>query len=136
VAKHSGYRLLHVLQHGDDSWHMVWGVARWQPRVDVCRDDSALYVQVEVPGVEEEALRLHFEPGQLVIEGRRDRPQFPGPVQCLRMEAEYGPFRRTVSLPPDADGEHIVARYQAGILLIEVPFRKPMPPQTVRVNIT
>jgi HSP20 family protein len=135
VAKHSSYRLLHVMQHGDDSWHMVWDAVRWQPRVDVCRDQNTLYIQVEVPGVEDDDLRLHFEPGQLIVEGQRERRQFPHAVQCLRMEAEYGPFRRTIPLPPDADADNIVARFQSGQLLIDVPLKQPLPPQTVRVNI-
>ncbi|MDF2439909.1 MAG: hypothetical protein JWN98_893 [Abditibacteriota bacterium] len=129
------YHFLHIYQPGEPGWPAESQALGFQPRVDMYRDAQQILVQVEAPGVDEESLRLHFEPGQLVIEGRRDRPQLPASACCLCVEIEYGAFRRAIALPADADADSIQARYQAGILIIAVPLRRATSPSPVRVNI-
>jgi HSP20 family protein len=38
-----------------------------------------------------------------------------------RSEFRYGRFDRSVSLPPNADAEHITASYDSGVLTVTVP---------------
>ena len=127
--------LLQVLHNGDVQTGIVWSVARWQPRADIYETAEAVLVHVEAPGLDEEHLRLRFEPGQLIIEGTRACPVLDTPRHCVQVEIEYGPFRRALPLPPDADGEAIEARYEAGVLFIQVPRKKASPPTNMRVNI-
>ena len=129
------YHFLHIYQPGEPGWHVEASTLGFQPRVDIYRDAEQLLIQVEAPGVDEDSLRLHFEPGQLLIEGRRERPQLPDSARCLCVEIEYGAFRRAIALPTDADADAIQARYQAGILIIAVPLRRAASLSPLRVNI-
>lgn len=129
------YHFLRVYQPGEAGWHSETPPLGFVPRVDVYRDESRMLIQVEAPGVAESSLRLHFEPGQLIIEGRRERPPLPSSARCLCVEIDYGAFRREVALPPDADADGIQARYQAGVLIIAVPLRRTTSLPPVRVNI-
>jgi HSP20 family protein len=114
-----------------------WRDASWQPRVDIYHNDDTIFVQVEAPGLDEKNLRLNYDAprGLLHIEGVRSRPSCGGPCRCLQMEIEYGPFRRSLSLPAEIDANGIAAHLEAGFLLITVPRRTPQPPSTTRINI-
>ncbi|MBW3635409.1 MAG: Hsp20/alpha crystallin family protein [Armatimonadetes bacterium] len=117
--------LLHTL-HGLETPHSSWSVSAWQPRVDVYEMADAIVILVEAPGLETDNLKLHFEPGELIVEGFRTRPQLPDAARAALVEIHYGVFKRQFVLPANADGEGIAATYDAGILQITVP-RRPAP---------
>lgn len=96
----------------------------WQPRVDVYQTEQEILIHVDVAGVCEDDLRLHFEDGALVIEGHRERPSIPCPQHSLQVEISYGEFRRTLPLPRDIDVHAIRAEYSDGLLRITVPRRE------------
>lgn len=130
---------------GEMALGFAWAEPGWQPRVDIYETTDALFLTIEVPGVADDHVRVHFVPGQngaaphLVIEGRRDAPAIPdavGPARCLQVEIEHGPFRREVRLPRDADGETISASRQNGLLIITIPRRRAAPSQNIKVNVS
>jgi HSP20 family protein len=104
-----------------------WGEVAWQPRVDIYETPHAILIHVEAPGLHMENLRLHFEPGLLVVEGERERPRFPGAARAVLVEMNYGAFGRSFVLPEDVDGQGITATYDLGLLHIEVPRRRAQP---------
>ncbi len=97
--------------------------AAWQPPIDIYELDDRILIQVEVPGLQMDDLELHFERGELRVEGVRARPPLPAPMRAARVEMLYGPFSRRIPLPDDARGDDIRATYDAGILQILVPRR-------------
>lgn len=121
--------------NGLESETSAWTVAAWQPRVDVYEMSEAIVILVEAPGLKIENLKLNFEPGELLIEGIRSRPQLPELARAALVEMNYGPFRRRFALPANADGDGIVANYDAGILQITVPRREKGKPQEINVQI-
>jgi len=69
-----------------------------------------------------------------VIAGERVRPQLPGRVY-QQMEIEYGAFQRQVRLVEDVDPERARARFEHGVLTIELPVIEQAP-VTGRYRIT
>ena len=125
--------LFHSL-HGLEFQNAPWSGSSWQPPVDVYEMADAILIQVEAPGLRVDALKLHFEPGQLTVEGTRDRPSLPTAARAVLVEMNYGPFRRRFTLPADVNGDGIHANYEAGILAIFVP-RHHQPAKSVRVSV-
>ena len=121
--------------HGLETDTSAWSTATWSPPVDVYEMADAILIQVEAPGLRLQNMRLHFEPGELTVEGQRDRPELPGPARAARVEMNYGQFRRRFALPPDADGDGIAASYDLGILQIRVPRRQQLAPAVRRIDI-
>lgn len=109
--------------------------AQWQPRVDIYQTDDEILIHLEAAGLREDGLQLQYENGQLIIEGRRERPEIPCPQHCLQVEISYGSFRKVLVLPRDVDADAIRANYQNGILQIVAP-RKPRPKQNVQISIS
>jgi HSP20 family protein len=46
-----------------------------------------------------------------------------------QMEIEYGPFQRQVHLAEDVDPERAVARFERGVLTVELPVVEQAVPQ-------
>jgi len=107
----------------------LWQVPRFsgmrhgfRPNVDCFHTDDphALTVVVELPGVDPQSVRVVAGERLLVIAGERKRPRVPGRVY-QQMEIEYGQFRRQVHLAEDIDPEGAVARFQHGVLTVQLP---------------
>jgi HSP20 family protein len=115
----------------------LWQVPRFasglrqgfRPNVDCFHTDEphALTVVVELPGVDPQTLRVVAGERVLAISGERTRPQVPGRVY-QQMEIEYGPFQRHVRLGEDVDPERAEARFEHGILTVQLPVVEKAPP--------
>jgi HSP20 family protein len=120
----------------------LWQVPRFsglrkgfRPNLDCFHTDDphALTVVVELPGVEPESVRVVVGERLLVVAGERPRPRLPGRVY-QQMEIEYGTFERQVRLVEDVDPERARARFELGVLTIELPVVE-QPPVVGRVAI-
>src|SRR5438034_2966563 len=82
----------------------------WAPPVDVAEEGDKIMVKVEVPGMEEKDLKVHFEDGLLTVTGER---QFERKDErnYHRIERSYGSFVRTFSLPRSVEVNAITANY-------------------------
>lgn len=89
------------------------------PRLDVCESDKEYEVAVELPGLEEEDVKITLEDGALLIEGEKPEPK--GVEAFLRCERVYGKFEREVPLPKGVDQENLRAEFRSGVLMIRIP---------------
>lgn len=124
-----------LLASSDFVPHATLQTTAWQPAVDIYELEDQLLVLVEVPGLNRDDLELHFERGELRIQGVRLRPPLPAPMRAARVEMFYGAFSRHIPLPDDAQGDHIRATYADGVLQILIP-RRPVQPESKRIAIS
>ena len=106
----------------------------WAPAVDVAEEGDKILVKVEVPGIDEKNLGIHFEDGLLTVTGER---QFERKDErnYHRIERSYGTFTRTFSLPRTVDANAITANYRNGILEIEIPKKEEAKPKQIAINV-
>ncbi|MCD8548878.1 MAG: Hsp20/alpha crystallin family protein [Aeromonadaceae bacterium] len=100
----------------------------WLPAVDIVETDHQYELQVEVPGMPKEDVKLSVDNGMLTISGERRQEQEDR--QHHRTERFYGRFSRSFKLPEDVQAEDISARFQDGILYVTLA--KSTPPQRRR----
>ena len=106
----------------------------YRPQVDVYRSDDppTLTVQVELPGIDPDDVRLVASPQALLVAGERRRAKDCGHYQ--QMEIDYGPFQRQITLSEDVDPEGATATYERGILTIKLPIApRPAPRESVSI---
>ena len=96
-------------------------VGLW-PAVDVAyaSDPPRAIVTADLAGVDADALALHVEGRSLVLAGRRGATGAQGEVY-QQVEIVRGPFRRVIELGADVRGEDASARYEDGMLRVELP---------------
>jgi HSP20 family protein len=120
----------------------LWQVPRFaglrggfHPRADCFRSDDPprLTVVVELPGVDAAGVQISAAPRELVISGRRPRPD--GDRRYQQMEIDYGAFQRRIQLAEEVDPDEVTASYDRGLLTIVLPLaRKPERPVPIRVT--
>jgi HSP20 family protein len=85
---------------------------------------EAIIVEVELPGVERNDVRIEVEGDVLRISGERHTTVEHQERQYFRIERSYGRFERRVPLPAAVDCEGLRAQFQAGILIITLPKKR------------
>jgi HSP20 family protein len=107
-----------------------------EPSVDIAESKKAYRIEVEVPGIDPKDIEVHVDDGMLIISGEKQQETEDEDEGFHRVERRYGRFRRTLSLPDDADGDRIQADARRGVLKIRIP-RRPVEdkPGTRRIEI-
>lgn len=108
--------------------------ATWNPPVDVLEENDRILVKVEVPGIDENALRVTFEDGLLTVSGERQFER-KDDRNYHRIERAYGSFTRTFTLPRSIDAAQIAANYRNGVLEIEIPKKEESRPKQIEINV-
>ena len=111
-------------------------VADWfAPASEAGMQEDAYKIDLELPGVKQDDIDISLHKDVLTVKGekRAKREQKTGPVYFC--ERQYGTFQRSFRLPPDADGEGVVASFTDGLLSLTVPRRKPEAPEAKKIAI-
>jgi HSP20 family protein len=117
-------------QHELYAWSRTRYVARraqgFSPNVDVyyCGDPQRAVVKVDLAGVALSEVGIEVSGRQLAIVGERQLQETEGRVY-QQVEIPSGPFRRVVELQVEVDPERASAKYEDGVLRIDLPLRNP-----------
>lgn len=96
-----------------------WEGGFWRPPVDRVETNTAYIVNVELPGIKKEAIKINVHNNTLTISG--DKKQGDENKNHYQSECYYGPFQRSITIPGEFDAEKITAKYQNGVLQIILP---------------
>lgn len=96
-----------------------------KPNVDIKENKKNYMITVEVPGVDENDVKLELNDGTLTVSGEKKHEKEEKDENYHCVERSYGSFRRVLSLPQDIDEGAIDAKFKNGVLTITVP-RKQM----------
>jgi HSP20 family protein len=108
----------------------------WVPPLDIFETKDKYVVNVELAGVSPEAVDVSVEDSMLTIKGERDFYKDVPEEAFHRVERRYGPFARSLSLPPTASADGIQASFDKGVLTIEVPKAEQAKPKRIAVRAT
>ncbi len=92
-------------------------------RIDVVEKDNVFKVRADLPGVKKEDINVRID-GNLVqidaeTKGEKEFKEEGGKV--LRSERYYGSVSRAFTLTQDVDEAKAVAKYENGVLTLELP---------------
>jgi len=106
----------------------------WVPSLDVQESEDRFEATMDLPGLEPGDVRVTFESGVLTVSGSREFTSEEEKKTYHRIERSYGSFARSVRLPRTADGEHIEATFDKGVLTVSVPKAEAAKPRTIEVT--
>jgi HSP20 family protein len=113
---------------------------RWTafvPNVNVSKNETALIVTVEVPGMDEKDIELSLTKDGLAIRGERKQAhEEKGEGGWNYVESSYGSFERIVPLSDLViDDDQVTATSSKGMVTITLPFKESAQPSPKKVSI-
>jgi HSP20 family protein len=108
--------------------------APWMPAMDVYETDEKVVVTVELPGIKAEDVEVSVEDATLTVSGTREFTSEVTEESYHRIERRYGSFSRAVSLPPQVDTGKVEARFEDGVLAVEVPKVEKAKPKKIQIK--
>jgi HSP20 family protein len=91
------------------------------PAVNIREDEKAFYLELAVPGMNKNDLKIEVQDDVLTISAEQKEDKQEDYEGYKRREFSYSSFCRSFYLPEDVNGEKIGALYKDGILNVEIP---------------
>lgn len=94
------------------------------PAVNVLDNEKSYEIELAAPGLTKEDFKVSLDPdGNLSIdmERKQDENADKKHGHYLRREFSYTKYQQVMSLPEDADREHIEAKVENGVLTVNIP---------------
>ncbi len=96
-------------------------VADWSPEVDISQDDQEYLLKADLPEMKKEDVKVTVEDGILCVSGERKSVRKDEKRKFHRIERSFGNFRRSFTLPEDADSRKVTADFRDGVLKVHLP---------------
>jgi HSP20 family protein len=110
-------------------------VGGFTPRLDLAEDESRVYVNIDVPGVLKESIKLSIQDKILTIKGEKKRDLGNEKINLFRTERLFGAFSRSIEIPVEVDIDNIEARLENGVLFVELnKIQKASKERTIEIN--
>lgn len=97
------------------------GVSGFVPVVNTREGESAFHIDVDLPGVQKDDIKVDVEKDVLTISGERKTKDEVKEEDYYKVETSFGKFTRSFTLPDNADIENIEAKSLDGVLEVVVP---------------
>jgi HSP20 family protein len=106
------------------------------PLLDIKEDKEKFIIDIEVPGVDKNDLKISIKKDNLIIQGEKKEEKKKEEESYLRVERSYGNFMRSVNLPAEVNQSNITAQYNNGVLKITLPKIQKEKAKELEVKIT
>ena len=106
------------------------------PRLDVAETKDKYEIKAELPGMDEKDIDLSMDDGVLTISGEKKTETQSDDKGYYLKECSYGSFSRSIRLPENIDDDRIAAKFDKGVLMIDVPKKEPTTAKSRKITIT
>lgn len=90
------------------------------PRIDITEDKNVLTIEAEIPGVDKKDLKITVQDNILTIEGEKKKEEEKKEKFYYKSERLFGSFKRSLTLPKGVNSEKVSAKFENGILRIQL----------------
>lgn len=104
------------------------------PSVNISESENGFAVEVAAPGMGKDDFKVEVNNGYLTIssEKQSENATEDKKSRYTKQEFCYASFSRTFTLPTSADAERIAAKYENGILQVQIPKKEEAKPKPVK----
>ena len=115
-------------------WHNPSNVAG--PAANVYETPTAYLLELNVPGRNKEDFNINLEKDLLTISFEKNETAQAEGVTTIRKEFGVKSFRRSFSLDEKIDANNITAKYENGILKLELPKKEQAKQEPKQITIS
>ena len=110
------------------------GVGTEFPPVNIWAGADGAIVTAAIPGVSPDQIDITVHQNTVSLRGKRDPEPVGDDVVVHRQERVSGPFARTIVLPFRVDADKVSARFERGMLVLELPRPEADKPRHIKVG--
>ena len=107
----------------------------FSPLVDIYETKEEIRMDVELPGMKLEDIKVNIEEDSLHIEGERKDETVSKDRNYHRVERIYGKFSRSFNLPSNVEKQKINAVFKEGVLKITLPKKESVKPKQIPISV-
>ena len=96
-------------------------VVDFTPSVNIRETEETYHIEVELAGVQKEAVDIQVDGDVLRISGEKFLREDINDETYRKVESHYGMFSRAFTLPKRVDTSKIEARFELGVLEVSIP---------------
>ncbi|GEC72075.1 HSP20 family protein [Flavobacterium flevense] len=108
------------------------------PNLNIKETKDSFLVEVAAPGFEKSDFKIELNNDLLTISSEKKvNNELKDGERITKQEFSYQSFSRSFTLPEHVDEEKISAKYENGILFIDIPKKeeaKPKPPKLISIK--
>jgi HSP20 family protein len=104
------------------------------PAADVCETDREYQIQVELPGIDMNDVKVRVTEDVLTIHGEKKQQVEEGKGEWKSVERSYGTFERSFRFPMPVQSDKVKAKYQHGVLTVTVPKAEQVQPREIQIE--
>ena len=96
-------------------------VSNFTPRTRITEDRDNFYINMEMPGISKDDLKISLENNVLSISGEKKQTQKTEETNLIMNEIYYGEFCRSFNVTNEIKADGIEADFKDGILTVTLP---------------
>lgn len=101
------------------------------PSIDIVEDENNFKVEVEMPGIDENDIKVSIDDNVLNIKACKNTSKKDEGKNYILREISYGSYERNIPLPENADIDKAESTFKKGMLWVTLP-KKPTDKNKVR----
>jgi HSP20 family protein len=105
------------------------------PAAEITETPEAVYLKLEVPGVEAKDIDIRVTKDTVSINGERHQETKKETEGKTSTEFYYGKFHRVIGLPTAVQNDNVTAEYKDGILKLVLPKQEEVKDKVVKVDL-
>jgi HSP20 family protein len=103
------------------------------PKVDVIDLGDKLSIEAEIPGLSKDEVSVDFEDDTLSIVGSKRSETSDKDKKYIKKELKRSGFKRSFHLDSTFDSAKIKAKFENGLLIIDIPKKKPDKTKKIKI---
>ena len=105
------------------------------PATNISETAEAYHVEVNAPGRTKEDFKINIEKDLLTVSFEKKEESKTEGVKSIRREFSFSSFKRSFSLDEKVDTSNIQAKYENGILKIDLPKKPEAKPEVKQITV-
>ncbi|WP_121551317.1 Hsp20/alpha crystallin family protein [Mesotoga sp. BH458_6_3_2_1] len=107
----------------------------FSPEVDIYERDNSVFIEMDIPGIKKDELEIKVEEDVLSIKGEKKLEREEKERDYHRYERYSGAFQRIFRLPEYVNSDDVKAKYEDGVLKLELPKKEEVKKEAIQVKI-
>ncbi len=113
----------------------VLNTSNFTPRVRISEDKDNFYLNLEMPGIPKDEVKISLENNVLSVSGNKKHQSKSEDTNLIMNEIYYGEFCRSFTLSDDIKTDNIDAEFKDGLLTITLPKKEEVKPVVKEIKV-